>query len=83
MIPPERFDIFCTDWGMLRRSRRVLIFVSEVLEIVLVLNFEQTATCVLVGRYYTVQSTGREREGGYYVIILCFKFYTNSTALKA
>ena len=26
MIPPKRFDIFSPDWGMLRRSRRVLIF---------------------------------------------------------
>ena len=26
MIPPKRFDIFPLDWGMLRRSRRVLIF---------------------------------------------------------
>ena len=26
MIPPRRFDIFFPDWGMLRRSRRVLIF---------------------------------------------------------
>ena len=28
MIPPKRFDIFPPDWGMLRRSRRVLIFLS-------------------------------------------------------
>ena len=26
MIPPKRFDISPPDWGMLRRSRRVLIF---------------------------------------------------------
>ena len=26
MIPPKRFDIFPPDWGMLRRSRRILIF---------------------------------------------------------
>ena len=26
MIPPKRFDIFPLDWGMLRMSRRVLIF---------------------------------------------------------
>ena len=26
MIPPKRFDIFSPDWGMLRRSRCVLIF---------------------------------------------------------
>ena len=26
MIPPKRFDIFTPDWGMLRRSRCVLIF---------------------------------------------------------
>ena len=26
MIPPKRFDIFPPDWGMLRRSRRVLFF---------------------------------------------------------
>ena len=25
MIPPKRFDIFPPDWGMLRRSRRVLL----------------------------------------------------------
>ena len=25
-IPPRRFDIFPPDWGMLRRSRRVHIF---------------------------------------------------------
>ena len=29
MIPPiKRFDIFPPDWGMLRRSRRVQIFLS-------------------------------------------------------
>ena len=28
MIPPIRFDIFPPDWGMLRRSRRVLIFLQ-------------------------------------------------------
>ena len=26
LIPPKRFDIFSPDWGMLRRSRCVLIF---------------------------------------------------------
>ena len=26
MIPPKRFDIFPPDWGMLRRSRSVQIF---------------------------------------------------------
>ena len=26
MIPPKRFDIFPLDWGMMRRSRRVHIF---------------------------------------------------------
>ena len=26
MIPPKCFDIFPPDWGVLRRSRRVLIF---------------------------------------------------------
>ena len=26
MIPPKRFDIFPLGWGMLRRSRRVHIF---------------------------------------------------------
>ena len=26
MIPSKRFDIFHTDWGMLRRSRYVQIF---------------------------------------------------------
>ena len=26
MIPPKRFDIFPPDWGMFRKSRRVLIF---------------------------------------------------------
>ena len=26
MIPPKRFDIYLPDWGMLRRSRRVQIF---------------------------------------------------------
>ena len=26
MIPPKRFDIFTPDWGMLRRSRCVQIF---------------------------------------------------------
>ena len=26
MIPPKRFDIFPPDWGMLRRFRRVQIF---------------------------------------------------------
>ena len=25
MIPPKRFDIFSSDWGVLRRSRCVLI----------------------------------------------------------
>ena len=28
MIPPERFDIFPPDWGMLRRSTRVQIFLE-------------------------------------------------------
>ena len=28
MIPPKRFDIFPFDWGMLRRSRCVLIFLQ-------------------------------------------------------
>ena len=26
LIPPKRFDIFPPDWGMLRRSRCVLMF---------------------------------------------------------
>ena len=29
MIPPKRFDIFYLDWGMLRRSRRVQLFLSK------------------------------------------------------
>ena len=28
MIPPKRSDIFPFDWGVLRRSRRVLIFLA-------------------------------------------------------
>ena len=28
MIPPKRFDIFPPDWGMLRRSRCVQIFLE-------------------------------------------------------
>ena len=28
MIPPKRFDIFPPDWGMVRRSRCVQIFLS-------------------------------------------------------
>ena len=28
MIPPKRFDVFPPDWGMLRRSRRVQIFLE-------------------------------------------------------
>ncbi|CAM9207281.1 unnamed protein product, partial [Ascophyllum nodosum] len=28
MIPPKCFDIFPPDWGMLRRSRRVLLFLQ-------------------------------------------------------
>ena len=28
MIPPKRSDIFPPDWEMLRRSRRVLIFLE-------------------------------------------------------
>ena len=28
MIPPKRFDIFPPDWGMLRRSRRIQIFLE-------------------------------------------------------
>ena len=28
MIPPKRFDIFPPDWVMLKRSRRVLIFLE-------------------------------------------------------
>ena len=28
IIPPKRFDIFPSDWGMLRRSRRVLIILE-------------------------------------------------------
>ena len=26
MIPPKHFDIFLPDWGVLRRSRRIQIF---------------------------------------------------------
>ena len=33
MIPPKRFDIFPPDWGMLRRSRCVQIFLSRNYEI--------------------------------------------------
>ena len=29
MLPPKRFDIFPPDWGMLRRSRRVQIFLKN------------------------------------------------------
>ena len=29
LIPPKRFDIFPPDWGMLRRSRCVLIFLNN------------------------------------------------------
>ena len=29
MIPPKRFDIFLPDWGLLRRSRRVQIFLAR------------------------------------------------------
>ena len=29
MIPSKRFDIFPPDWGMLRRSRRVQIFLQS------------------------------------------------------
>ena len=32
LIPPKRFDIFPPDWGMLRRSRRVLIFLLNCTE---------------------------------------------------
>ena len=28
MIPPKRFDIFPADWGVLRRSRRVLVILE-------------------------------------------------------
>ena len=28
LIPPKRFDIFSPDWGVLRRSRGVLIFIQ-------------------------------------------------------
>ena len=31
MIPPKRFDIFLPDWGMLRRSRCVQIFLETTL----------------------------------------------------
>ena len=34
MIPPKRFDIFPPDWGMLRRSRRVQIFISTTVYLV-------------------------------------------------
>ena len=30
MIPPKRFDISPPDWGMLRRSRRVQIFLEKI-----------------------------------------------------
>ena len=30
IISPKRFDIFPPDWGMLRRSRRVQIFIFKV-----------------------------------------------------
>ena len=32
MIPPKRFDISPLDWGMLRRSRRIHIYIYILLE---------------------------------------------------
>ena len=51
MIPPKRFDIFPPDWGMLRRSRCVQIFLEtslsrQCLERRRVLIFLLTPDCV-------------------------------------
>ena len=48
LIPPKRFDIFSPDWGMLRRSRRVLN--ETYLQYVLILikfNFTFSKTILL------------------------------------
>ena len=48
LIPPKRFDIFSPDWGMLRRSRRVLN--EPYLQYVLILikfNFTFSKTILL------------------------------------
>ena len=42
MIPPKRSDIFPRDWEMLRRSRRVLIFLETTRSLV----FEEKSECV-------------------------------------
>ena len=51
MIPPKRFDIFLSDWGMLRRFRYVQIFLETSLTRQClerrVLIFLQTPDCVL------------------------------------
>ena len=44
MIPPKRFDIFPPDWGMLRRSKCVQIFIEK--------NIITTLPCVMA--YYIV-----------------------------
>ena len=42
MIQPKRFDIFPPDWGMLRRSRRVLFFLETTRSLV----FDENSECV-------------------------------------
>ena len=54
MVPPKRFDIFPPDWGMLRRSRCVQIFLEisltrqcRVLRDIFFFFFLRTPDCVL------------------------------------
>ena len=47
MIPPKRFDIFPPDWGVLRRSRCVQIFLKKKIRY-LVTGFEDTRGAIVI-----------------------------------
>ena len=51
MIPPKRFDISPTDWGMLRRSRCVQIFLSKVLKDEAVVSTSSFGMSAAAGSY--------------------------------
>ena len=50
MIPPtKRFDIFPSDWGVLRRSRRVLLFLETTRSLVFEEKSERVVSQDTVG----------------------------------
>ena len=59
MIPPKHFDIFPPDWGMLRRSRRVQIFLQIGSELVSAPHLEPS----LVGVFFC------------YLFLFCFVLF--------